>query len=58
MIETMAKTKEKVGRFPLTHHKVLPIMELFQAKVHKLPNQPVIALEKARSTDLDRSALP
>ena len=56
MTETTAKAKEKVESFPLTHNKVFPIKELFEAKVYKLPNQSVIAVEKA-STHQERSAL-
>ena len=50
------KGKEKVGSFPLIHHKVLSIMELFQAKVQKLPNYSVITMENVH-THQDRSAL-
>ena len=46
----MSKAKEKVGSFPQIHHKVLPIMELFQAKVQKLPNQSVIVWKRQALT--------
>ena len=51
------KGKRKGRKISSNQSQVLLIKELFQAKVQKLPNQSVIAVEKA-STHQDRSALP